>query len=63
MLWKYADKPISEIPLLTAVKKGLLKIMEANNLNHMGLEPEHVQDLIHNIICELGPQNLRNCKI
>ena len=56
-LRKHAGKPISEIPLVTAVKKGLLKIMEAQDLNHLGLEPEHVQVLIHNAICELGPQN------
>ena len=31
--------------------------MEAKDLNHLGLEPEHVQVLIHNAICELEPQN------
>ena len=36
---------------------GLLKIMEAKNLNCLGFEPEHVQCLIHNAIYELGPQN------
>ena len=54
---KHAGKPISKIPLVTTVKKGLLKIMEAQDLNCLGLEPEHVQVLIHNAICELRPQN------
>ena len=54
---KHANKPISEIPLVTAVKKGLLKIMEAKDLNHLGLEPEHAQVLIYNAICQFGPQN------
>ena len=31
--------------------------MEAKDLNHLGFEPEHVQVLLHNAICELGPQN------
>ena len=39
---KHAGKPISQIPLVTAVKKGLSKIMEAKDSNGLGLEPEHV---------------------
>ena len=38
----HGGKPISEIPLVTAIKKGLLKIMEAKDLNHLEFEPEHV---------------------
>ena len=34
-----------------------MKIIEAQNLNHLGLEPEHVQVLIHNSTYEFGPQN------
>ena len=52
-------KPIYEIPLVTDVKKGLLKIMEAKDLNRLGFEPEHVQVLLHSAICELGPKNFK----
>ena len=54
---KHAGEPSSEIPLVTGVKKGLLKIMEAKDLNGLGFEPGHVHVLIHNAISELEPQN------
>ena len=38
--------------MVAAVTKGLLKIMEGNNLNRLGFKPEHVYCLIKNTIVE-----------
>ena len=55
--WCYTNNTISDIPLDTVIKRGQLKIMEAKDLNHLGLEPEHMQCLIHSAIYKFGPQN------
>ena len=52
-----ANKPVSDLPLLDSILKGLLKTKEAKELFHLGLEPEMVQRLIHNAIHEFGPDS------
>ena len=47
-----ANKPVSDLPLVDSVLKGLLKTKEAKELFRLGLEPEIVQHLIHNAIYE-----------
>ena len=37
--------------------RGVLKIMEAKDLNCFGLEPEHIQCLLISAIDEKGPAN------
>ena len=55
--WCHANKPISELPLVDSVIKGLLKNMVTKELNHLCLEPEMVQRLIHDAIYELSSDN------
>ena len=45
-----ATKPVSEIPLVDTVLKGLLKTKEAKEMFRLGLEPEMVHSVIHNAI-------------
>ena len=53
----HANKPLSDLPLVDAVLKGLLKNMEAKEMFRLGLEPEMVQCLIHNAIYEFRPDS------
>ena len=53
----HANKPIPDIPIITAVTKDIHKIMETQDWNRLGFEPEHVQCLIHTAITENGPDN------
>lgn len=57
-LWHHTNKPLGEIPILTAVIKGLLKIMEASYLNRLGFGPEHIKSLMKNSVVENGLDNL-----
>ena len=43
---KNAGFTLGKIPLVSAVMKGLLKILDAKALNHLGFEPEMVQVII-----------------
>ena len=43
---KTAGFPLSKILIVSAVMKGLLKVLDAKALNHLGFEPEMVQVLI-----------------
>ena len=52
-----ANKPLSDLPLVDSVFKGLLKTIEAKEMLRLGLEPEMVQGLIHNAIYEFGHDN------
>ena len=54
---KHAGKPLSEIPLIPNVMAGILKNMEADSLNRLGFEPEHVQCLFKAALAENGPEN------
>ena len=46
-------KNLGNIPMIGAVTKGLVKIMEANDLNRLGFEPEYIKCLIENDIIEI----------
>ena len=37
-----ANKPVSDLPLVDSILKGLLKTKEAKELFHLGLDPELV---------------------
>ena len=43
---RHANKPLSDLPLVDSVLKGLLKNMEAKEMFHLGLESEMVQGQI-----------------
>ena len=53
----HANKPLTDLPLVDAVLKSLLKNMEVKEMFCLGLEPEIVQHLIHNAIYEFGPDS------
>ena len=55
---KHAGKPLGAIPLIPMVMAGILKNMEANSLDRLGFEPEHVQCLFKAALSENGPDNL-----
>ena len=55
---KQAGKPLGAIPLIPNVMAGILKNMEADSLNRLGFEPEHVQCLFKVALSENGPDNV-----
>ena len=52
-----ANKPLSDLPLVDSVFKGLLKTIEAKEMLRLGLELEMVKGLNHNPIYEFGPDS------
>ena len=58
-----ANQPVSDLPLVDSVLKGLLKTKEAKALFRLGLEPEMVQRLIHNAIYEQLDNDVYFCGI
>ena len=51
---KNAGFSLGKIPIVTAVMKGLLKILDAKSINRLGFEPEMVQVLIKLSLEEKG---------
>ena len=52
-----ASKPVLNVHIADSVLMGLLKTKEAKSLLQLGLELEMVQELIHKVFYELGPES------